>query len=112
MGKNDKDREDLLRAVVIAYCDPVQECQVLNKGDFYYEGRILYSDKEKAVGFLNGWKVIYKVKAYKFRRIIDTEEKRIEFIRMIKNDPVKYPGAHHINFYYGLSRKFKAMVKL
>lgn len=112
MGRNDKDRDDLLRAIVIGYTEPLVLFAFHDLPNWYEEGKIIYSDKLKAIGYCNGCKVNYKVVAYKFRRILDNPKSIETFLQFIRNNPNQYPGAHHVNLYFGVSRKFKTSIKI
>lgn len=91
--------EVLTTAIVIAYQNPVNIAPCSINSPNYKEGKIIYSDKVKAIGYLNGFRVQYQVYGYKFRNITNKYTKIEQFVNMIKGRPADYPGAHHINFY-------------
>ncbi len=103
--------EHLLRVTVFAYADPVRLHAVPTNNPFFENGRIIYSDKIKAIGYQDGFKVQYAVRVYLFRKV---EERRLPvLVRYMRIHNYKYPGIlHHANLYGGISKQFVKMVKL
>lgn len=112
MESKNKDVEHLMRAIVIAYQNPVRLNPISKQSPNYSEGKIIYSDKIKAIGFADGWKVQYSVYGYKFRRINNSKADIDKFISMILSNPKRYVDPHHINFYGGVSKKWIRTIQL
>ena len=109
--KRQYKREDLIRVTVFTYAFPVKLYPVSISKPYYKEGQILWSDKVKAFGYLDGFKVQYETKMYIFRKI---DELRLPALwRYMRMNSSKYPGIlSHANLYGGISKRLIKQVRL
>lgn len=99
--------ENYLRLNVVCYVNP----QRMNRLPGCPPDRVLFSDKEKTLAILDGWYVQYQVRLMKYRNIKDGA--RLEqFLEFVRRRPDRFPGAHHVNCYGGISRQFKKQVMI
>lgn len=96
--------ENYLEAKIICYINPVPLNRVSQDSPKYQEGKIIFSSKEKTIGYLNGYCVRYEVKGRTWHCIKDDPRKIDKMMHKIRQ--LRYStllGAHHVNLYGGIS---------
>jgi hypothetical protein len=86
---------------VYSYVNPQRLLPVNVNTAWYREGKILQSGYSEVVALVDGYKVKYQVKLYKFRKITDRPGSIDKLISYIKTNPKKqYTGwIHHAQVY-------------
>lgn len=86
---------------VFAYVDPQPIHRVNIMAKWYQEDKILESNYDNVVALRDGWKVMYKIRVYKFRRVKQGPIPKDKLIAYIKANPKrKYQGwIHHAQVY-------------
>lgn len=106
--KSKSKYEYIMEAKIICYINPVPMNPVNRHSPKYVEGKIIYSDKDKTIGYVDGHCVRYEVKGRSWHGIKD-DPKALEKV-MHKIRELRYStllGAHHVNFYGGITGKLK-----
>jgi hypothetical protein len=101
-------RENLLKACIFSYVNPVQLETTNMSAKWYEEYKIVETKKFSIIALVNGWKVEFQIQKYEFHKVLDTTHKKARLISHVRQNPKgTYKGwIHHVNYYGGISGKF------
>lgn len=98
----------LLTGFVFAYTDPVILVNFdYSRCSWYTEGQIRYSDQERVIAYVKGYRTQFSVTAYRFQNVKPSQVAHTRLMNYVKGNPGKYKGwLHHINYYLQGNRTF------